>query len=245
MGRVIAQPIETIELVDTGISEIITDLVLVGRMSLTTETEISNPKFVTPEQFTFLSDTIAGTASGNKVMVLDSDLNITGINDVSLNNNISKYSSNEVRSIVKTSDVKNNTGNIIILPDVNNIENGMYLIEQSFNDLGGRSLPTLIKTINKASGNPLEKDSGSNENLPGNNIKLQDVSNIEIGMFLTSQSDHEDIIVAIGENDASSNTITITSITTVNKQIKAVNRILISVILDSQFTSSFGKLNLD
>jgi len=31
----------------------------------------------------------------------------------------------------------------------------------------------------------------------------------------------------------------------INKQIKAVNRTLISVILDSQFTSSFGKLNLD
>ena len=217
MGRVIAQPIETIELVDTGISEVITDLLLVGRMGLTTETEISNPKFVTPEQFTFLSDTIAGTASGNKVMVLDSDLNITGINDVSLNNNIHKYSSNEVRSIEKTSNVKNNTGNIIILPDVNNIENDMYLIEQSFNDLGGRSLPTLIKSIHKESGNPLEKLSIIS-NGPGNNIKLQDVDDIEIGMFLTTQSDHEDI-VATGSNGASSDTITITSITG-NKQIK-------------------------
>ena len=144
-------------------------------------------------------------------MVLDSDLNITGINDVSLNNNIHKYSSNEVRSIEKTSNVKNNTGNIIILPDVNNIENDMYLIEQSFNDLGGRSLPTLIKTIHKESGNPLEKLSIIS-NGPGNNIKLQDVDDIEIGMFLTTQSDHEDI-VATGSNGASSDTITITSIT--------------------------------
>ena len=38
------------------------------------------------------------------------------------------------------------------------------------------------------------------------------MSNIEIGMFLTSQSDHEDI-VATGTNGASSDTITITSIT--------------------------------
>ena len=95
MGRIIAQPIETIELVDTGISEVITDLLLIGRLGLTTETEISNPKFVTPEQFTFLSETTAGTASANKVMVLDSSLNIREINDISLNNNINKYSSNE------------------------------------------------------------------------------------------------------------------------------------------------------
>ena len=147
MGRVIAQPIETIELVDTGITEVITDLLLIGKLGLTTETEISNPKFVTPEQFTYLHDTNAGQALANKAMILDSSLNIRGINDISLNNNIHKYSSNEVRSIEKTSTENNNDGRIIILPDVNNLEKGMYLIEQSFNDLGGRTLPTIITEI--------------------------------------------------------------------------------------------------
>ena len=190
MGRVVAQPIETIELVDTGITEVITDLLLIGKLGLTTETEISNPKFVTPEQFTYLHDTIAGQASANKAMILDSSLNIRGINDISLNNNIHKYSSNEVRSIEKTSTENNNDGRIIILPDINNLEKGMYLIEQSFNDLGGRTLPTIITEVYENTDDTVIEISSIEENDIGNEIILPEnsISDIKVGMFLKEVS---------------------------------------------------------
>ena len=120
----------------------------------------------------------------------------------------------KTRVISKTSNYKNNNGNLIILPDVDNIELGMYLIEQDFNDLGGRTLPSLITEVSYQRTNVINKLSNSN-NDEGNEITLSNIEDLVVGMFLTEQSNHVSVNIN-GTNISGSNEITSISQTDLN-----------------------------